>query len=83
MAAVTIELPDGIKARLESEWGDLPRRIREAVALEGYREAVLSRGQISELLGLSFGETERFLKEREALLDFTSEELARQIEVAD
>jgi predicted HTH domain antitoxin len=50
------------------------RGILEAVALEGYREGALTRGQVGRLLGLSFWETEGFLKERQAYLAYTEED---------
>lgn len=54
---VTIKLPDVI-AHPE-------KRILEALALDGYRTGDLSRGQVSELLGLSFSATERFLHDHD------------------
>jgi hypothetical protein len=54
---VTVQLPDNIARQLSHAPGDIPRRILEAVAVEGYRSE-LSRGQVSELLGLNFWETE-------------------------
>jgi predicted HTH domain antitoxin len=76
--AITLELPQEIEQLLEAEWnGDLPRKILEAVAVEGYRQGVLSRGQISQLLGLSFYDTEAFLKAREAVPPYSMEELAK------
>ena len=38
-----------------------PRRALEALALEGYREQILTLYQVSEMLGLSRVETEDFL----------------------
>ncbi len=49
----------------------------EVLILEGYRKGVLSRGQVSELLGLSFNATECFLHEHGATLDLTEEDLAQ------
>ena len=42
----------------------------EAVALEGYRDGSLTRDQVGRLLGLSFWDTEAFLKERQAYLSY-------------
>ncbi len=65
-------------------WPQSNRRALEMFALEGYRSSELSRGQVSELLGMGFEETEQFLKEHHAnielsLPDFqhSSEELER------
>jgi predicted HTH domain antitoxin len=74
---VAIELPDDIMRQLESEWTDVPRRVLEAVAVEGYRSGALTRGQIQRMLDLSWWETEAFLKERKAYLHYSEEDLER------
>ena len=43
-----------------------PRRALEMIALDGYRSVVLSQGQVGELLGMSFHQTEEFLKAHDA-----------------
>ncbi|HZP82389.1 MAG TPA: UPF0175 family protein [Chthonomonadaceae bacterium] len=76
--AITLELPQEIERQLQEAWnGDLPRRILEAVAVEGYRQGALSRGQVSELLGLSFYDTEAFLKERGAFSPYSIAEVEK------
>lgn len=72
---VTLELPDNIARQIASVSGDIPRRILEAVAIDGYRSEQLSRGQISELLGLNFWETEAFLKQHGVELQYSKEDL--------
>jgi predicted HTH domain antitoxin len=72
---VTIELPEEIERQLQAEWENLPRRALEALAVEGYRTGALTRGQVGQLLGLSFWETEALLKERGADLQYTAEDL--------
>lgn len=74
---VTIDLPEEIERRLNEEWQDLPRRALEALALEGYRSEVLTRGQVGELLGLDFWQTEAFLRERGAFLQYSAEDLTQ------
>jgi predicted HTH domain antitoxin len=76
--AITINLPPEIEQQLEAEWnGDLPRKVLEAIAVEGYRQGALSRGQVGELLGMNFWETEAFLKERNAYLHYSMEDLEK------
>ncbi|HEY6904740.1 MAG TPA: UPF0175 family protein [Candidatus Acidoferrales bacterium] len=58
---VTLRIPDDIAKRLSTTGEGISRRALEAVALEGYREQVLTLYQVSELLGLSRVETEDFL----------------------
>lgn len=71
---VDVHLPEDIARQLEREWRDVPRRVLEAIAVEGYRSGALSRAQVGDLLGLSFWETEAFLKERQAYLAYRTED---------
>ena len=71
---IALELPEDIAKRLELAWHDVSRGTLEAIAVEGYREGTLTRGQVERLLGLSFWETEAFLKERQAYLAYTEED---------
>jgi predicted HTH domain antitoxin len=73
---VAVELPDDIAQQLEIAWHDMPRRVLEAVAVEGYRSGALTRGQVQRLLQLSWWDTEAFLKERQAYLPYNEEDLA-------
>lgn len=72
---VAVELPDDIAQQLETAWQDMPRRVLEAVAVEGYRSGALTRGQVQRLLHLSWWETEAFLKERQAYLPYDEADL--------
>ena len=72
---VAVELPDDIAQQLETAWHDMPRRVLEAVAVEGYRSDALTHGQVQRLLQLSWWETEAFLKERQAYLPYNEEDL--------
>jgi predicted HTH domain antitoxin len=71
---IALELPEDIAKRLEVAWRDVSRGTLEAVAVEGYRDGALTRDQVGRLLGLSFWETEAFLKERQAYLAYTEED---------
>lgn len=71
MTHIAIEIPEDIAKQLSTESGDLPRLTLEALAVEGYRSRRLTRGQVRRLLNLSWHETEAFLKERQAYLDYT------------
>ena len=48
---VTLRIPDDIAKRLSAAGEDVSRRALEAIALEGYREQVLTLYQVSEMLG--------------------------------
>ena len=72
---IAVDVPEEIANRLENAWRDVSRGALEAVALEGYRDGTLTRDQIGQLLGFSFWETEAFLKQRQAYLQYTEEDL--------
>jgi hypothetical protein len=63
---LVLDLPDSWESLLGLNSGDAAQRAREMLVLEGYREGRLSRGQVSEMLGLGFHETEVFLAEHHA-----------------
>jgi predicted HTH domain antitoxin len=71
---LSVEVPDEIAHSLRLEGPQCTRRHLEILALEGYRSGELSRGQVSELLGMGFDETEAFLKKHGADLGLTMEE---------
>jgi predicted HTH domain antitoxin len=73
---IAVDVPEEIANRLENTWRDVSRGALESVAWEGYRDGTLSRDQIGQLLGFSLWETEAFLKQRQAYLQYTEEDLA-------
>jgi len=72
---LTIEIPDTIAEQIERTSGSISRELLEAFAIEGYRTEKLSRGQVAELLGLSFWQTEEFLRSHDALLHYDLNDL--------
>ncbi len=81
--AIIIQLPEEIEKQLEATWSDLARRTLEALALEGYFSGDLSAGQVALMLSLSVWETEWFLKEREAYLHYSLNDLRRDVEAQE
>ncbi|MDQ2695824.1 MAG: UPF0175 family protein [Pseudomonadota bacterium] len=74
---VAIEIPEDVAQRLQGRRGDLSRWTLEAVAVEAYREGVLTAAEVGRLLGHgSRWQTETFLHERQAYLHFAADELA-------
>jgi len=71
---LSVEVPDQIARSLHLDGPQSNRRALEMLALEGYRAGDLSRGQVGALLGLSFYETEEFLKKNHAYIEFTLKE---------
>ena len=77
---LAITLPDDIARQLERAWEDLPRRALEAVAVEGYKSQALTWYQVMCLLGhASRWETDAFLKEHEAYLHYSVEDLGEDM----
>ena len=61
---ITIEIPEDIGNQLQKNWQDLPQKILEALAIEAYRNGIMTPGQIQQLLKMSsLGETETFLRQ--------------------
>ena len=80
---VVFSLPEDLGRKLQERWGDLSRRALESLIAQTYSEESLTLGEIRRLLGLvTRMETEAFLKEQGALLDYTEEELEQDLEAA-
>ncbi|ARV59177.1 hypothetical protein BZZ01_11525 [Nostocales cyanobacterium HT-58-2] len=78
---ITIEIPEEIGNQLQQNWQDLPQKILEALALEAYRSGIMTSAQIQQLLKFSSRwETEQFLKQSQAYLDYTEDDLEQDIQ---
>jgi predicted HTH domain antitoxin len=71
----TMVVPDSVAHSLRFNGEQAGRKALEMVALEGYRSGDLSRGQVGEMLNLSYHETEQFLFDNHAMIRYTVEEL--------
>ena len=77
---VAIDIPEDVSQRLAERWGDLSRRSLEAVAVDAYREGVLTESEVQRMLNLSSRwEVEAFLKRAGAHLDYTEADLDADI----
>lgn len=77
---VTFTVPEDLRPRLQASWGNLSRRALEALAVEAYRDGVLSSADVGRLLGhTSRVETEVFLSERSAHLHYCAEDIVRDV----
>ena len=75
---IAIQVPPDVAHRLEQRWGSLSRRALEILALEAYREGVLTSAEVGRLLGFSSRwETEAFLRSGGARLEYTDADLER------
>jgi predicted HTH domain antitoxin len=77
---LTVEIPDGLARQMHLDEPAAQRRALITLALKSYRAGELSRGQVGELLNLSFAETEALLKEHGCNMHLTVEEFERQSE---
>jgi predicted HTH domain antitoxin len=84
MITITIEIPEQIGRELENVWGEvnLSRGALEALACEAYRQDILTRDQVGELLGFDTWQTEEFLKARKVYLHYAMEDLCKDIETS-
>lgn len=73
---IAVQIPEEIGAQLEQNWGELPPKILELLAVEGYKSSVLTTYQVQQLLNLeSRGQTEELLSKHRAYIDYTLEDL--------
>jgi predicted HTH domain antitoxin len=78
---LTVEIPDDLFSQINSAGGDLSGRALEALALDEYRSARLTKAELRRLLGFSTRyELDGFLKAREVYADYTIEDLQREIQ---
>ena len=72
---VTVEMPD----QMARQWGDNPnavgRHVLEDAAIERYREGRLSHGQVGDLPGFDYWQTEIFLKQHGVPLNYSTADL--------
>jgi hypothetical protein len=73
---VTVEMPD----QVARQWGDTPdtvgRHVLEGAAVEGYRAGRLSQRQVGAMLGLDYWQTEAFLNQCAAPLNYSPADLS-------
>lgn len=75
---IDIEVPETIAQRLTEQWGDLPDKLLEILAVEAYRNEILTSAEVGRLLGLSSRwEVDACLKQAKAYLHYTEDDLAQ------
>ena len=78
---VQLDLPERIVQELEERGVDAARTALEGFAAEAYRSGAITAYEVQTLLGLaSRWETDAFLKERQAYLHYSLEDLESDIE---
>jgi hypothetical protein len=82
MTHVAIELPEEIASRL-GEPDELARVALEALAAQGYRSGKLTHAEVQMMMGFtSRWETDSFLKQAGAYLDYTEADLEHDLAVS-
>ena len=82
MTHIAIELPEDIASRL-GEPDDLSRVALEALAAQGYRGGKLTPAEVQKMLGFtSRWETDSFLKQAGAYLEYTEADLEHDLAVS-
>ncbi|MGC8490952.1 MAG: UPF0175 family protein [Syntrophobacteraceae bacterium] len=78
---VFISVPDELVQQIQNRWKDLSRGALESLAIEAYRGGVITEAQVQRMLDLpSRWETDRFLKNAQAYIDYTEADLLEDIE---
>jgi predicted HTH domain antitoxin len=72
---VSFELPKDLEQHLRLEFGDLGQAAKEALLIESYREGRLSIGRIAPILGKGVIETQAWLADHGAPLNYSLEDL--------
>ena len=81
--SVAIELPQEIARSLAGSQDDLSRIALEALAAQGYRDGKLNHAEVQRMLGFnSRWQTDAFLKQAGAYLDYTEADLEHDLAVS-
>ncbi len=81
--SVTFELPKDVERDLRERFGDLGQVAKEAFLVQSYRENSLSVGQIARILQMGVIETQAWLSERGAQIDYSLQDLEEDRETLD
>lgn len=79
---IVVDLPEAI-ARRFADKRDISERILEALAVDDYMSGQLSRGQVAELLGMSFYEAEEWFARKGIHRDYGIKDLEEDRETLD
>jgi hypothetical protein len=80
---ILLNLPEDIAQDLSVQGADLSRAALESLALEGYRVGSLSEEQMRRMLGFETRfDVHAFLKQHNAYLSYTEEDLRHDLEVS-
>lgn len=78
-SVVSVDVPEELARIMRVGEAELPRKIREALAIELYREELVSLGKAAEIAGLSVAEMMEVLATREVPLNYGPTDLESDI----
>jgi len=78
---ITLELPDDLARQMIPAGYDPARTALEDMAVEAYRARRLTEHQLATLLGMGRYELDGFLKQRGVWLDYSMDDLRKELEV--
>jgi predicted HTH domain antitoxin len=83
--SLSVEIPEDVQSALETQWGDRSRHVRENLAVDGYRQGLLSLAQVRRMLGLATRwEAQQFLGRRHVeVFPFDPSELDREAKLQE
>jgi predicted HTH domain antitoxin len=73
--SITFELPQDVEKDLRKYFADLDQAAKEAFLVQSYREGRLSVGQIASVMGKGIIDTQAWLSERGAPLNYSAADL--------
>jgi predicted HTH domain antitoxin len=79
---VVVDLPEAMIRRF-LDGQDISARVREALAMDDYLSGRMSRGQVAEVLGMSFYEAEQWFVRRGIHRDYSIEDLEEDRKTLD
>ena len=81
---IEIEVPEDMARHLEAKWGSLSHRAAETLAVEAYREGLLTEAQVQQMLNLSSRwSVEALLRRSRVYLNYTDADLDHDLSVLD
>lgn len=79
MKVTSIEVPEELTYLLKTRDKDLPKKVRELLAVELYREGVISLGKAAEIAGVSKWEMFEILAAKKIPLQYYPEDLEEDV----
>ncbi|MCK4499824.1 UPF0175 family protein [Candidatus Babeliales bacterium] len=78
---VSISLPKEVFHRMEDLWGNVEKRTLEVLAVEAYRSDVITTAEVQRMLNLETRwQVDEFLKSHQAYMDYTEDDLKKDVE---